>query len=133
MFTGDDAVDTLVDPAVEKIVHATDASHPEAGDVAIQVHDQLRPAASRGARCAAPRHGAGRRNRRADRPARQFHRGTEKLIEYKTYAQALPYFDRLDYCSPMCMERSFVLAVEKLLDLEVPLRARNIFASSVPS
>src|SRR4029079_7473445 len=35
------------------------------------------------------------------------HRGTEKLIEYKTYAQALPYFDRLDYCSPMCMEHSF--------------------------
>src|SRR5688500_3373318 len=35
------------------------------------------------------------------------HRGTEKLIEYKTYAQAIPYFDRLDYCSPMCMEHSF--------------------------
>jgi NADH-quinone oxidoreductase subunit D len=54
------------------------------------------------------------------------HRGTEKLIEYKTYTQALPYFDRLDYCSPMCMEHSFVLAVEKLLDLEVPLRAQYI-------
>ena len=40
------------------------------------------------------------------------HRGTEKLIEYRTYAQALPYFDRLDYCSPMCMEHSYVLAVE---------------------
>ena len=52
------------------------------------------------------------------------HRGTEKLIEYKTYAQALPYFDRLDYCSPMCMEHSFVLAIEKLLGLEVPLRAQ---------
>ena len=51
------------------------------------------------------------------------HRGTEKLIEYKTYAQALPYFDRLDYCSPMCMEHSFVLAVEKLMGLEVPIRA----------
>ena len=49
------------------------------------------------------------------------HRGTEKLIEYKTYAQALPYFDRLDYCSPMCMEHSFVLAIEKLMGLEVPL------------
>jgi NADH-quinone oxidoreductase subunit D len=54
------------------------------------------------------------------------HRGTEKLIEYKTYAQALPYFDRLDYCSPMCMEHSFVLAVEKLLGLEIPIRAQYI-------
>jgi len=54
------------------------------------------------------------------------HRGTEKLIEYKTYAQALPYFDRLDYCSPMCMEHSFVLAVEKLMGLEVPIRAQYI-------
>ena len=54
------------------------------------------------------------------------HRGTEKLIEYRTYAQALPYFDRLDYCSPMCMEHSFVLAIEKLMGLEVPLRAQYI-------
>ena len=54
------------------------------------------------------------------------HRGTEKLIEYKTYLQALPYFDRLDYVSPMCMEHSYVLAVEKLLDLEVPLRAQYL-------
>src|SRR3954468_6911692 len=54
------------------------------------------------------------------------HRGTEKLIEYKTYAQALPYFDRLDYCSPMYMEHSFVLAIEKLLGIEVPLRAQYI-------
>jgi NADH-quinone oxidoreductase subunit D len=54
------------------------------------------------------------------------HRGTEKLIEYKTYAQALPYFDRLDYCSPMCMEHSWVLAVEKLMGLEVPIRAQYI-------
>lgn len=54
------------------------------------------------------------------------HRGTEKLIEYKTYAQALPYMDRLDYCSPLAMEHSFVLAVEKLLDLEVPVRAQYL-------
>ncbi|EMD84268.1 NADH-quinone oxidoreductase subunit D [Pacificimonas flava] len=54
------------------------------------------------------------------------HRGTEKLIEYKTYLQALPYMDRLDYVSPMCQEHSYVLAVEKLLDLEVPLRAQYI-------
>ncbi len=54
------------------------------------------------------------------------HRGTEKLIEYKTYLQALPYFDRLDYCSPMCMEHSYVLAIEKLLGLEVPQRAQYL-------
>ena len=54
------------------------------------------------------------------------HRGTEKLIEYKTYAQAIPYFDRLDYCSPMCMEHSFVLAIEKLMGLEVPIRGQFI-------
>ena len=54
------------------------------------------------------------------------HRGTEKLIEAKTYTQALPYMDRLDYCSPMCMEHSYVLAVEKLLDLEVPSRAQYL-------
>ena len=54
------------------------------------------------------------------------HRGTEKLIEYKTYAQAIPYFDRLDYCSPMCMEHSFVLAIEKLMGLEIPIRAQYI-------
>jgi len=54
------------------------------------------------------------------------HRGTEKLIEAKTYLQALPYFDRLDYCSPMCMEHSYVLAIEKLLDVDVPLRAQYL-------
>jgi NADH-quinone oxidoreductase subunit D len=54
------------------------------------------------------------------------HRGTEKLIEYKTYLQALPYFDRLDYCSPLCMEHSYVLAIEKLLNLEVPERAQYL-------
>jgi NADH-quinone oxidoreductase subunit D len=52
------------------------------------------------------------------------HRGTEKLCEYKTYIQSVPYMDRLDYVSPMCMEHSYVLAIEKLLDLEVPERAR---------
>src|SRR6266849_128196 len=56
---------------------------------------------------------------RADPHIGLLHRSTEKLIEYKTYAQALPYFDRLDYVSPMCMEHSFVLAIEKLMGLEV--------------
>ena len=54
------------------------------------------------------------------------HRGTEKLIEHKTYTQAVPYFDRLDYVSPMCQEHAFALAVEKLLDIEVPRRAKYI-------
>ena len=54
------------------------------------------------------------------------HRGTEKLIEHKTYLQALPYFDRLDYCSPLAMEHSYVLAIEKLLNIEVPIRAQYL-------
>ena len=54
------------------------------------------------------------------------HRGTEKLMEYKTYLQALPYLDRLDYVSMMCQEHAYVLAVEKLLNMEVPLRAQYI-------
>lgn len=54
------------------------------------------------------------------------HRGTEKLVEYKTYTQALPYFDRLDYVSMMCNEQCFSLAIEKLLNIEVPLRAKYI-------
>ena len=54
------------------------------------------------------------------------HRGTEKLIEHKTYLQAMPYFDRLDYVSPMCQEHAFVLAAEKLLGLEPPPRAQFI-------
>ncbi|MDO8423804.1 MAG: NADH-quinone oxidoreductase subunit D [Parvibaculum sp.] len=54
------------------------------------------------------------------------HRGTEKLIEAKTYLQALPYFDRLDYCSPMNQEHAYCLAVEKLLGITVPRRAQFI-------
>ncbi|KAF7365534.1 NADH dehydrogenase I D subunit [Mycena venus] len=54
------------------------------------------------------------------------HRGTEKLIEYKTYIQALPYFDRLDYVSMMTNELCYSLAVEKLLNIEVPVRAKWI-------
>jgi len=63
---------------------------------------------------------------RADPHIGLLHRGTEKLIEYKTYLQAVPYFDRLDYVSPMCMEHSFALAVEKLLGIEPPPRAKYI-------
>jgi len=54
------------------------------------------------------------------------HRGTEKLIEYKTYLQAIPYFDRLDYVAPMNQEHAFCLAAEKLLGIEVPKRAQHI-------
>ncbi|ALJ36508.1 NADH-quinone oxidoreductase subunit D [Azospirillum brasilense] len=54
------------------------------------------------------------------------HRGTEKLIEYKTYLQAVPYFDRLDYVSPMCMEHAYVLGIENLLQIKAPLRAQYI-------
>ena len=54
------------------------------------------------------------------------HRGTEKLIEHKTYLQAVPYFDRLDYVSPMCQEHAFALAVEKLLECKIPKRAQYI-------
>ena len=54
------------------------------------------------------------------------HRGTEKLIEYKTYLQALPYFDRLDYVSPMCQEHAYSLCVEKLLGITIPIRASYI-------
>ena len=54
------------------------------------------------------------------------HRGTEKLIEYKTYLQALPYFDRLDYVSMMAQEHAFCLAIERLLDVNIPIRAKFI-------
>jgi NADH-quinone oxidoreductase subunit D len=68
---------------------------------------------------------------RADPHIGLLHRGTEKLMEYRNYIQNLPYMDRLDYVSPMSMEHSYVLAVEKLLGLEVPERAqwiRTMFA-----
>lgn len=63
---------------------------------------------------------------RADPHIGLLHRGTEKLIEYKSYMQAVPYFDRLDYVAPQNQEHAFSLAVEKLLGIEVPLRAQYI-------
>lgn len=63
---------------------------------------------------------------RADPHVGLLHRGTEKLCEYKTYMQALPYFDRLDYVSMMTNEQCFSLAVEKLLNIEIPERAKFI-------
>ncbi len=113
---------------LDEIAGRTDAADPTRGDVAIENYTinfgPQHPAA----------HGVlrlvmeldGEIIERVDPHIGLLHRGTEKLIEYKTYMQALPYFDRIDYCSPMCMEHSFVLAVEKLLDLEVPLRAQYL-------
>ncbi len=63
---------------------------------------------------------------RADPHIGLLHRGTEKLIEYKTYLQALPYFDRLDYVAPMNQEHAFALAVEKLMGIKVPKRGQYI-------
>ncbi|MBT4679999.1 MAG: NADH-quinone oxidoreductase subunit D [Flavobacterium sp.] len=63
---------------------------------------------------------------RADPHIGLLHRGTEKLIEHKTYTQAVPYFDRLDYVAPMNQEHAFAMAVEKLLKIEVPIRAQYI-------
>src|SRR3990167_4344776 len=63
---------------------------------------------------------------RADPHIGLLHRGTEKLIEYKTYLQALPYFDRLDYVSMMAQEHAYSIAVEKLASIHVPLRAQYI-------
>ena len=63
---------------------------------------------------------------RADPHIGLLHRGTEKLIEYKNYVQALPYFDRLDYVSMMAQEHAYSLAIEKLLKIEIPLRAQYI-------
>src|SRR6266852_4947457 len=64
--------------------------------------------------------------RRVDPHIVHHHRGTEKLIEHKTYLQAIPYFDRLDYVAPMNQEHGFALAGERLLGLTVPLRAQYI-------
>jgi NADH dehydrogenase (ubiquinone) Fe-S protein 2 len=63
---------------------------------------------------------------RADPHIGLLHRGTEKLIEYRTYLQALPYFDRLDYVSMMAQEHAYCLAIEKLLDVKLPLKAQII-------
>jgi len=63
---------------------------------------------------------------RADPHVGLLHRGTEKLIEYKSYLQAVPYFDRLDYVAPMSQEHAFALATEKLLGIEAPPRAQYI-------
>lgn len=63
---------------------------------------------------------------RADPHIGLLHRGTEKLAETRTYLQTLPYMDRLDYVSMMCNEQAYCLAVERLLDIKVPLRAQYI-------
>jgi len=64
--------------------------------------------------------------KRADAHIGLLHRGTEKLIEYKNYLQALPYFDRLDYVSMMCQEHTYSLAIEKIGNVKIPARAKKI-------
>ncbi|MFT4718332.1 MAG: NADH-quinone oxidoreductase subunit D [Rickettsiales bacterium] len=64
--------------------------------------------------------------KRSDPHIGLLHRGTEKLMEHKTYLQSLPYLDRLDYVSPMCQEHAYCIAIEKLLKIEVPIRAQYI-------
>jgi NADH dehydrogenase (ubiquinone) Fe-S protein 2 len=63
---------------------------------------------------------------RADAHIGLLHRGTEKLIEYKTYTQALPYFDRLDYVSMMIQEHAYCLVLEKIENVNIPIRAKVI-------
>src|SRR5688572_17290753 len=63
---------------------------------------------------------------RADPHIGLLHRGTEKLMEFRPYLQNIGYFDRLDYCSMLLQEHGYVLAVEKLLEIEVPIRAQYI-------
>lgn len=113
---------------LDEIEGRTDAGKPEPGDVAIANYTinfgPQHPAAHGVLRLVTELDGE--IIERIDPHVGLLHRGTEKLIEYKTYTQALPYFDRFDYCSPLSMEHSFVLAVEKLLDLEVPLRGQYL-------
>jgi NADH:ubiquinone oxidoreductase subunit D len=68
----------------------------------------------------------GEKIKKADPHIGLLHRGTEKLIEYKGYAQALPYFDRLDYVSMMTQEHAFVLAIEKIGKIIVPIKSQYI-------
>jgi NADH dehydrogenase (ubiquinone) Fe-S protein 2 len=68
----------------------------------------------------------GERILKADPHIGLLHRGTEKLLEYKTFLQGLPYLDRLDYVSMMVQEHAFSLSVEKAADLLVPMRAQFI-------
>ena len=63
---------------------------------------------------------------RADPHIGLLHRGTEKLAEHRTFLQALPYMDRLDYVSMMCNEHAYVMAIEKMMGVQVPLRAQYI-------
>ena len=114
--------------SLEEIQGKTDAADPTVGDVQVANYTinfgPQHPAA----------HGVlrlileldGEIVERVDPHIGLLHRGTEKLCEHKTYLQALPYMDRLDYVSPMSMEHSYVLAIEKLLDLEVPIRAQYL-------
>ncbi len=120
--------EAIVADYIDELQGKTDEADPTVGDVTIENYTinfgPQHPAA----------HGVlrmvmeldGEIVERVDPHVGLLHRGTEKLIEHKTYLQALPYFDRLDYCSPLAMEYSYVLAIEKLLDLEVPERGQYL-------
>ena len=90
------------------------------------VQHQLRLSTCRGTACCVVLELDGEVVERIDPHIGLLHRGTEKLIEHKTYLQAIGYFDRLDYVAPMNQEHAFCLAAERLLGLEVPRRAQLI-------
>ena len=113
---------------VDELLNRPDAHDPTKGDVEIQNYTinfgPQHPAA----------HGVlrlvmeldGETVERIDPHVGLLHRGTEKFIEQKPYLLSIPYFDRLDYCSPMCMEHAWCLAIERLTGVEIPRRASLI-------
>ena len=124
-----DAPDILRDSAYAlSSPDSANAAHPTVGDVEIKNYTinfgPQHPAA----------HGVlrlvleldGEIVERVDQHVGLLHRGTEKLMESRPYLQNIPYFDRFDYCSPLCMEHSFVLGIEKLMGLEVPERGQYL-------
>ena len=111
---------------VDELLHKTDAADPTTGDVSIRtIRSTSARSIPRRTACFASSWSWTARSSSGSIRMSACCIVAPKLIEYKTYSQALPYFDRLDYCSPMCMEHSYVLAVE-LLDLQVPLRAQYL-------
>lgn len=125
-------------PVNEDFTHETDAENPDQLDVSANENDPGQRKIRHYTVNFGPQHPAahgvlrlilelnGEEIVRADPHVGLLHRGTEKLIEYKTYLQALPYFDRLDYVSMMTNEQCYSLAVEKLLNIEIPDRAKWI-------
>jgi len=109
-------------------------SRPDTPDIVVSEETQIKPYTMNFGPQHPAMHGAmrlvlemkGEIVERADPHIGLLHRGTEKLIEHKTYTQAMPYFDRLDYVAPMNQEHAFALAIEKLLGITAPMRAQYI-------